>query len=43
MNIQATRFTLKVIDGWPILVAFASYWVAFGVFSMTTASAIPVA
>jgi hypothetical protein len=43
MNSSQVRTHEMVMDGWPILVAFALYLVAFGVVAMTIASVIPVA
>jgi hypothetical protein len=43
MNTNLVRAHGTVLDGWPILMAFALYLVAFGVFYMTTVSGIPVA
>lgn len=43
MNTNLVRARGTVLDGWPILMAFALYLVAFGVFYMTTVSGIPVA
>jgi hypothetical protein len=43
MNTNLIRAHGAVMDGWPILVAFALYLVAFGIFAMTTVPKIPVA
>jgi hypothetical protein len=42
MNTNLIRAQRTVMDGWPILVAFALYVVAFGIFAMTTVPEIPV-
>jgi hypothetical protein len=43
MNTNLIRTHGTVIDGWPILVAFALYLVAFGIVAMTMVPEIPVA
>jgi hypothetical protein len=40
MNDNLMRARSKVIDGWPMLVAFALYWLALVIFAMTLASGI---
>jgi hypothetical protein len=42
MNTNLIRGSGTVMDGWPILVAFALYLVAFGVFAITMPSGNPV-
>jgi hypothetical protein len=42
MNIHLIRVNGTVMDGWPVLVAFALYIVAFGIVAMT-AALLPVA
>lgn len=42
MNTHLIRAHGTVIDGWPILLAFALYLVAFGIFAMTMVPKIPV-
>ncbi len=34
MNTSLVRAGGKIIDGWPILLAFAMYLIAFGIFAM---------
>jgi hypothetical protein len=43
MNSNQVRSNDRVLDGWPILVAFALYLVAFGVVAMTMATGMLVA
>jgi hypothetical protein len=43
MNTNLIRAHGTVMDGWPILVAFALYLVAFGILAITTVSGTPVA
>jgi hypothetical protein len=43
MNSNRVRTNRIVLDGWPILVAFAMYLLAFGVFAMTMVSGVPLA
>ncbi len=43
MNRNQIRTNRMVVDWWPILVAFAMYLVAFGIFAMTMVPGIPVA
>jgi hypothetical protein len=43
MNSNQIRTNWRVLDGWPILVAFALYLLAFAIFAMTMVSGIPVA
>ena len=43
MNTNLIRAHGTVMDGWPILVAFALYLVAFGIFATIRVSGIPVA
>jgi hypothetical protein len=43
MHTNQVRSNGMVLDGWPILIAFALYLVAFGVVAMTMASGVPVA
>jgi hypothetical protein len=43
MNTNLIRAHGTVMDGWPNLVAFALYLVAFSILAMTTVSGIPVA
>jgi hypothetical protein len=43
MNSNQIRTNRMVLDGWPILVAFALYLVAFGIFALTMVSGIAVA
>jgi hypothetical protein len=43
MNTNPIRAHGTVMDGWPILVAFALYLIAFGVFAVTMVSGSPVA
>jgi hypothetical protein len=38
MNSNQIRSNDMILDGWPILIAFASYLVAFGVVATTMAS-----
>jgi hypothetical protein len=38
MNSNQVRSNDMVLDGWPILVAFALYLVAFGIVAMTMAT-----
>jgi hypothetical protein len=42
MNDNLIRAKGRVIDGWPILVAVALYWVALVIVALTWASAILV-
>ena len=42
MNTHLIRTHGTVMDGWPIMIAFALYLVAFGIFAMTTVPGIPV-
>jgi len=42
MHSNRIRTNRMVLDGWPILVAFAMYLLAFGIFAMTMVSGIPV-
>jgi hypothetical protein len=43
MNSNQIRPNDMILDGWPILVAFALYLVAFGVVAMTMAAGMLVA
>jgi len=43
MNSSQIRSNGMVLDRWPILVSFALYLVAFGIFAMTMVSGFPVA
>jgi hypothetical protein len=43
MNSNQVRSNEMILDGWPILIAFVLYLVAFGIVAMTMASATPVA
>jgi hypothetical protein len=43
MNTNHVRTNGIVIDGWPVLVAFAVYAIAFYIFAMTMSSVFPVA
>jgi hypothetical protein len=43
MNSDQVRSNDMVLDGWPILIAFALYLVAFGIVAMTMATGILVA
>jgi hypothetical protein len=43
MNSNQIRANRMVLDGWPILVVFALYLVAFGIFAMTMVPGIPLA
>lgn len=43
MNSNQVRSNDMVLDGWPILIAFALYLVAFGIVVMTMASGTLVA
>jgi hypothetical protein len=43
MNSNHVRTNDMVLDGWPILIAFALYLVAFGVVAMTMAPGTLVA
>jgi hypothetical protein len=43
MNSNQVRSNDMVLDGWPILVAFALYLVAFGIVAMTMAAGMPAA
>jgi hypothetical protein len=43
MNSNQVRSNDLVLDGWPVLIAFALYLVAFGIVAMTMASGTPVA
>jgi hypothetical protein len=43
MNSNQVRSNDMVLDGWPILVAFALYLVAFGIVAMTMAAGIAAA
>jgi hypothetical protein len=43
MNSNQVRSNHMVLDGWPILIAFALYLVAFGIVAMTTTTGMPVA
>jgi hypothetical protein len=43
MNSTQVRSNDMVLDGWPILIAFALYLVAFGIVAMTMASGMLVA
>jgi hypothetical protein len=43
MNGNLIRAHGTVMDGWPILVAFALYLLAFGILAMTTVSGTAVA
>jgi hypothetical protein len=43
MNSNQVRSNDMVLDGWPILVAFALYLVAFGIVAMTMAAGMLVA
>jgi hypothetical protein len=38
MNSNQVRSNDMVLDGWPILIAFALYLVAFGIVAMTMAA-----
>jgi hypothetical protein len=43
MNSNQVRSNDMVLDGWPILVAFALYLVAFGIVAMTMATGMAAA
>jgi len=43
MNSNQVPSNDMVLDGWPILIAFALYLVAFGIVAVTMASGMPVA
>jgi hypothetical protein len=43
MNGNQVRSNEMILDGWPILIAFVLYLVAFGIVAMTMASGTPVA
>jgi hypothetical protein len=43
MNTNQVRANEIILDGWPILIAFALYLVAFGIVAVTMASGMPVA
>jgi hypothetical protein len=43
MNGKLNHLNGMVVDGWPVLVAFAFSWLAFVVFALTLASGILVA
>jgi hypothetical protein len=43
MNPNVVRANGLVVDGWPVLVAFAVYAMAFYIFAITMTSVFPVA
>jgi hypothetical protein len=43
MNRNHARSHEMILDGWPVLIAFVSYLVAFGIVAMTMVSGMQVA
>ncbi len=42
MNMHLIRANATVLDGWPVLVAFALYLIAFGIVALTTTFGLAV-